>query len=90
MSKKSGLDSKEQILAGALLMGFGLMYSVNKQLTAHMRDCSARSGTVSRIGYGILIIVAAGLILSGINAYHSGGDNTTQRREVIEEKHTTK
>ena len=87
MAKRPGFDQKEQLLAGGLMLGFTMMYSVNKQLTAHMLDCSQRSATVSKIGYGILIIVAAGLLLNGINAYHGGAD-TSQRITTIEEKHT--
>jgi hypothetical protein len=87
MAKKNGLDNKEQLLAGAIMLGFGLMYSVNKQLTAHMLDCSMRSATVSKIGYGILIIVAAGLLLNGINAYHTTGDTSQRIERTVEETH---
>lgn len=88
MPKKAGLDPKEQLMAAAMIVGFGLFFQVNKQLSAHMQDCAARSAAIARIGYGILVIVAAGLILSGINAYHGNGD-TTQRITTVEEKHHT-
>lgn len=87
MAKKTGLDQKEQLMAAAMMVGFGLFFQVNKQLAAHMQDCSNRSAAVARIGYGILVIVAAGLILSGINAYH-GNSDTTQRVTTVEERHT--
>lgn len=87
--KKDGLDNKEQLIAGALMVGFGIMYSVNKQLSAHMKDCASRSAVVERIGYGILVIVAAGLILNWFNSHYYNGD-TMQRTEVVEEKHSVK
>lgn len=86
---KKGLNTNEQAIVGVMLMGAGLFYQLNKTVSGHMEDCARRSATVEKIGYGILVIVAAGLILSGINSYHNSG-TTMQRIETVEEKHTTK
>lgn len=85
MAKKNGLDQKEQLMAAAIMCGFGLMYQVSSQLKNHMEDCRTSSERVAKIGYGILVIVVAGLILSAVNSYHSNGD-TTQRITTVEEK----
>lgn len=85
---KKGLDGKEQLMAAAIMAGFGLMYQVSSQLKGHMEDCAKSSERVAKIGYSILVIVAAALILSGINAYHVGSGDTTQRTTVVEEKHS--
>lgn len=84
---RKGLDTKEQMMAASIIVCFGLMHQVNKTMTGHMQDCSERSATVAKIGYGILVIVAAGLIMNGISAWHTNSPDTTQKITTYEEKH---
>lgn len=83
---RKGLDTKEQFIIATIgLVGVSL-FNANNQMKAHIADCAARSATVAKIGYGILVIVAAGLIMNAINAFHTSQPDTTQKITTYEEK----
>lgn len=87
MARKAGLDPKEQLIIAMIGIVGASLFNASNQMKAHIADCASRSATVSRIGYGILVIVAAGLIMNGINAWHTNAPDTTQKITTYEEKH---
>lgn len=72
MPKKTILQD-ERLVAGIMLVGLLGLFQMHTLMSAHIKDCADRSATVAKIGIGIFILVAGGLILGAINAYHGTG-----------------
>lgn len=72
MAKKNLLQN-DQVIAGIMLVSMVGLFQMHTLMSAHIKDCAERSATVAKIGIGIFVLVAGGLILSAISAYGHGG-----------------
>lgn len=71
MAKKS-LIQNDQVIAGIMLVSLVGLFQMHTLMSSHIKDCAERSATVAKIGVGIFVLVAGGLILSAITAYGHG------------------
>lgn len=84
---KRGLDQKEQVLFGTLIVFGAAFYHLASSFNEHAKGCEKSSNRVSWIGLSILIAVVSALILSGINTYHGSADTTQRIERTVEETH---